>query len=610
MHIWRFITAAVLAAAMLGWWRWGMSVDVAMDLQLRFAYASVLLVFAWWACCLIKALSGRWMDLVLWIGRHKAGMLVAVVCSSWLHVHEPHQLRVFYDEPSHLATALYMHKYHQAATAGSAHQVDGEMYHLNHVPIVRLYAFPTLLSLVHNLAGYRVENVFWLNGLLGLILLILMYRHGQLLGGASGGLLAVLLLTGLPLLAQVVTSGGYDVLNMVLIAAFMLTVRHYLSSPGTQGLDLMLATGVMLALCRYESVLYLLVAVVAAAWKWRRERQVTLTWAAMLSPLAIWPCLTANTVMFGFEAFLSPDLRPEGGGYFGLRYWPSNVSQAIFYLFDFNYDSTNSVLLSVLGGVGLLVALITWLGRRKRRESVSITDTVFVVFALYGSGIYLFVLTQFWSTPTQSSATRFILPPSMMMALAAVVLVREVTPSKVIPKWMPAVAAAFALLVGGTMSAKATQTQRMEMPQVYGWFLDRARENPKAKVLYVSDSSAFMTSHGYASIPKSVLNAHLMKAEQCLEAGIYDEILILEISARDSGIGDFVVPSKHALGSEVHYEVVASAEALHYRRARLLRLIPRPRVEEDPVNGVDRPAIRTHFESDQDRILYRLGLLP
>src|SRR5690606_10626692 len=193
-----------------------------------------------------------------------------------------------------------------------------------------------------------------------------------------------------------------------------------LSRPGGQGLNLMLSTGVVLALCRYESILYLLVAVSAAVWKWRREEGVTLTWAAVFSPLAIWPCLTANRIMFGFEQFLLPDLRPDGGGFFGLHYWPNNAAQAVYYLFDFDLNSTNSVALSALGVLGLLVAPVALVGRLRRREPVTTTDAVFVVGSLFCTGIYLFVLTNFWGMPTQSAATRFILPLSMMMALAAV----------------------------------------------------------------------------------------------------------------------------------------------------------------------------------------------
>lgn len=609
MHIWRLILAIGLAAGLLIWRAWGLAVDTATDLQMRFAYASVLLVLVWWGWCLWRAGRGNWRGMIAWGRHHKSGMVVVVLCAAWLHVHEPHRLRVYHDEPTHLASALYMHRYHEAATAGSAHLVGVEMYHLNTVPMVRMFMFPALLSLVHNLVGYRVENVFWLNGFLGLALLALIYRHGQLLGGVCGGLLAVFLLTGLPLLAQGVTSGGYDVFNLVMIAAFMLAVRHYLSQPGDQGLDLMLSTGVVLALCRYESILYLIVAVFAAGWKWRREGVVTLTWAAALSPLAIWPSLTANRIMFGYEQFLLPDLRPEGGGYFGLEYWPNNAASAVFYLFDFDLNSTNSVMLSVLGVLGLLVATIALFGRYHRRERISTTDGVFVGVGLFCTAIYLFVLTHFWSMPTQSAATRFILPAYMVMALASVVLFRELLSRKIVQFWVVVLAASFMFLVSGSMSARATQTKRMATPTLYEWLLEQARERSGQRVLYVADSGLFLIAHDYPSIPTPVLNAHLARAEQCIEAGIYDEVLIMQIGIRSLDDGKVVLQKSSELNPEARFEVVDQMEYDRYQ-ARLVRLIPRPRIEDDPVNGVARPEIRTRFESAEDLARYRFSLLP
>lgn len=58
------------------------------------------------------------------------------------------------------------------------------------------------MSVLHDLTGYRPENVFALNTVLTFGLLGLAYLTGRNIGGRGAGAVAVLLLTSLPLLAQ------------------------------------------------------------------------------------------------------------------------------------------------------------------------------------------------------------------------------------------------------------------------------------------------------------------------------------------------------------------------------------------------------------------------
>src|ERR1019366_5861835 len=121
------------------------------------------------------------------------------------------------------------------------------------------YLFPLLVSVLHDVTGYRVANVFELNFLLTPFVLLGGYLLAHKLGGRLAGYVAAGLLATFPLLAQNATSGGYDVLNMALGSALMLvTLAYFQSMERSRGplMNLSLALALLLAATRAESVLY------------------------------------------------------------------------------------------------------------------------------------------------------------------------------------------------------------------------------------------------------------------------------------------------------------------------------------------------------------------
>ena len=75
--------------------------------------------------------------------------------------------------------------------------------------------FPFLVSILHDLIGYRPSNAFVLNGILVFVFLPLVNAAGRRLAGRMAGWLGVVLFAGLPLLAQNATGGGFELLNIL-----------------------------------------------------------------------------------------------------------------------------------------------------------------------------------------------------------------------------------------------------------------------------------------------------------------------------------------------------------------------------------------------------------
>lgn len=92
------------------------------------------------------------------------GLVIAALGTAVIESHEPRELKVLYDEFVLSGTAMGMHYLREAV-----HPI--RMHNISDVPEVlevgvdkRPLLFPFAISCLHDLTGYRVENVFILNG--------------------------------------------------------------------------------------------------------------------------------------------------------------------------------------------------------------------------------------------------------------------------------------------------------------------------------------------------------------------------------------------------------------------------------------------------------------
>src|SRR5437899_6364300 len=94
---------------------------------------------------------------------------------------------------------------------------------------------------------------------MAVILLSFIYAIGVRFGGIRLGCFGVLLIAGLPLLAQNATGGGSDLINIVMIYLLYFSGSYYYRSQETKGLNSFILVAALLAQVRYESILYVLI---------------------------------------------------------------------------------------------------------------------------------------------------------------------------------------------------------------------------------------------------------------------------------------------------------------------------------------------------------------
>ena len=235
--------------------------------------------------------------------QHLPGLLSVLVCGGLLQANEPHRFRVMFDEYAMLSTSMNMHLTRHASVTSTGQNASGQMQYTGDYVDKRPLGYPLLVSLVHDVIGYRPMNAFIVNATVGFAFLGTVYIIGVLLGGTGLGLLGVLLATGLPLVAQTATGGGLDLLSAAMVLAVLAQIIRHLRAPTLENSELLVAAYVFAAQVSYESLTLGFLVGAAVALGWWRSRRIEMSWSLTLSPLLLLTPVLINFVYVGNPGF-------------------------------------------------------------------------------------------------------------------------------------------------------------------------------------------------------------------------------------------------------------------------------------------------------------------
>jgi hypothetical protein len=530
---------------------------------------------------------------------HRIGLASIGVCALFLQVHEQRGYKVLFDEFAIEGVARNMHFDHEASYSTSAHYFNGHLFMFDSSVDKRPFFFAFLLSLVHDLTGYREANAFYLNAALATILLALIYLLGFRLGGVRAGCLGVFLFTGLPLLAQNATGGGFELLNLVMICALLLTAADYLKSPETEGLDLLVLTAVLLSQARYESILYTLVVPAVMLCKWLRTRHAGLTWFSAVSPSLMFPPLLVNKVFLDQPAFFQTK---PGGDAFSLVNLPDNLAHAVYYLFDPNLNSTNSLLLSSAGIIALVFLIVLLVRNFARGSNLRTNDVVLALVLLIVLANTALTQCYFWGYWDDPMVSRFSLPFQLMMALAILRVLQEFWIRRPIPRQVLFVAGAWIVFMAAPSAARRYSSDSNVTCREYAWFHDYLATKSPTETLSVAASSLGPLLQNYPAIPFIRAQIYKWQLKACLEGQFYREILVLQRFKIDEKTGKLVETGSSHLGDGFVLQTLAET---HFRPnvvSRISRLIdvkgdlkPPPHFDEEKFPFADDDALVEHL---------------
>jgi hypothetical protein len=525
-------------------------------------------LFGFYAIRVARPRQAVWSD---WLRRPGWPALAIAGATAFALWSDPFQHKVLFDEYVLQATAFHMHVTKEIGTVIRAYDFNGTWLPIDTFLDKRPYFFTFVLSLVHDLAGYRIANVFFLNAALTAAFLSLAYWFGRELTDRAGGLLVVVLLVTMPLFGQNATGAGMDMHNLTMLILVMCLALLYLRAPDGDRLALLCLATVLLAQSRYESVIFVVPVAVVVLAGWGRARRVLLPWAAVATPLLLIPYAWHQRYVSA-----APLLWQLGEGQktrFGSGYLAENLRNAVEFLFSFRNVYANSWYLSVLGCAGLVYFLVGATRWVRRRPALPPEQVVAVLFGTAIAGNFVMLMFYYWSRLTDSIAARFALPACLLFALAAAVLARRLDgrwPATRVAFWG---AGAFLLVSALPAMAHRLYTSQNLVMQEVDWEHDFVMPRGPGTRLFISNKSSIPWM--LWQIPSLVIGVARQRGDQLryhMAQGTFREILVAQALRPTTPDGRFGVDPDDLLPENFQLETLAE-KRFGGRMARLSRLV-------------------------------------
>lgn len=524
-------------------------------------YFYILAVFVLWLYYAGRVLATRRDVWTAWLRRPGLAGLTLLAASGFALWSDAFAHKVLFDEYVLQGTAWHMHLTKEVGTPLRAYDFAGTWLVIDTFLDKRPYFFTFLVSFLHDLTGYRLENVFVLNGAMTLATLAAIFWLMRTLTGRAGpALLSVALLASLPLFGQNATGASMELLNVAMIVGVMVAATLYLRLPGPDRLSCLVLGTILLAQTRYESVLFVVPAAAVIALGWWRAGRLILPWPAVIAPLLLMPYAWHDRFV-GSKPILW-QLREGETARFAWHYVSGNLAGAWNFFTSTAPSQPNSLWLALLGAAGLAWALVR-LVRRWRMASVeqpvlSAAIPVIAFFALTIAANLGLLMFYYWSRLDEPIATRFALPFCLVLALTAGWLVHSIDRSGLPATRIAALGLAgwLAVFAAPAYANRLYTTQNMVMHEI-NWELEQARAHKRPILWITAKATMPFLLERIPAVNTTMVSGRAPQLAWHLREGTFHDVYVAQVLRPSSAQGDAFVEPDEVLPPAFQLETVA-----------------------------------------------------
>jgi hypothetical protein len=218
-------------------------------------YYFIFFSFFLWLAYLVKL---NFANLKFILLKHYDGLLLSTVLVVLIFCIAPPKFKILNDETNLVGVSMSMYQSKKASLPVQGFNLDYRRPEYQTTIGKRPLLYPLLVSFVHSLRGYSAYNGFVANFILGILTLFVIFLFIGDYFPRIYALLAILILASLPNFVMWITSSGFETLNLFFIVVTLFLFKKVLSSRNIQQTELLFLTLVLLAQCRYESIIFTL----------------------------------------------------------------------------------------------------------------------------------------------------------------------------------------------------------------------------------------------------------------------------------------------------------------------------------------------------------------
>lgn len=516
-----------------------------------------------------------------WLRRPGRTGLCLIAASLFVLWSDGYKHKILFDEYVLQGTAFQLHAMKEYGAMFRAYEIAGSWVPIDSFMDKRPYFFAFLVSLLHDLAGYRLANIFIVNSALAVAFLPLVYWLSRTVVARGPALLAVGLMASLPLLGQNATGAGMELHNLVMIALTAALGVLYLRAPDNDRAAALVLAAVLLAQSRYESVIYVLPAALVLVLGWFRAGRLVLPWPAIIAPLLLVPYAWHNRVLSA-----TPQLWQLQEGQtrrFSFEYLPGNLTGAWNFFFDVSGNLANSWYLSAFGLVGIFWAVYAgwrW-ARAHPRAELGSAPVVLLAFGAGAAGNLGVLMFYYWSRLDDVIASRFALPSCLLLAIVAAVFADRAGGRRQ-PALRWAAAGLVVWLLVGALPAMSRRlyTEKNVLMQEITWEHSVLESRPGPLLFLTNKSTIPFVLWRIPSLINSVGRQRGPQISYHLGQGTFREVIIAQGLRPTTEQGDMGIDPLDFMPPEFELETIGERR-FGNRWARLSRLV---RIKAPPVS--------------------------
>lgn len=412
----------------------------------------------------------------------------------------PCQLRVLADEANLMSVSQSMVLDRRCDQVSMAYRYLESFHPLDRELPTRPLLFPFLIHLAHLILGIEVSNVFVVNFILLVVFLSLVYHLLSPRWGVAAGLAAILFTASQPLLSLIATSGGYDLLYVLLMFVGFVALREYLQREDRPSFHFLWMTLLLLANTRHESFVYVGLAMgfLFVFGRLKIADMARSPWV-MATPLFLLPFVWQKILVFSkLTGYV-----PAGTAAFSFDHFLRQNQEFLGIISSLNgtFPYANSV-----WWLGALTVCAATVLLARGRLSLNRPQSQLCLIAVVNSVVSWLIMTSyFWGEASNPASCRFYLLPgailSVLGALGAATLLRRR------PSGLVAVGLILWMSHHG-IAVKDEWFMRISEWREYRFVTDYFSKQPDRNFLVVVDVPRKYTIYGYGAISHDYARAH------------------------------------------------------------------------------------------------------
>jgi hypothetical protein len=522
-----------------------------------------------WLLCEFRAAEPARTPAIAWL----SAAALAVLTVLWLRSLLPVQPRIELDETQLLGVSWSLWLDHTPVVISSGYiDAHGGIAPLTVAADKRGLLFPVLIWCLHLLRGYGAGNPLSLNVACSAVALIGSFALARQLGlSIVAAISGMLLLAASPLLASTAASGGFEPLNLALLALGSALALYAARTRSRAAVTMLLLLAPLLAQCRYEAVVVSGTLFAIACWLSRSLSAPAPRIAAVIAPFLYLP------LAWHYGITIDHDLQQIGASSaFSLTALAGNLWHLLQAL---GIVALNPLHLAL--PAASLLLLLPAAGAKAPAVPAAVPRLVLLSWALM-MGV---ILSYAWGDLRRSETARLALPLTLLLCIGASAglgrVARRLLPGR--GDWLASLAPASALMAAAHFVPGDVIGQRQILAPGLNatarWLATRA---PACRPLLITPYSAYFLARGYSGLTQQQLAAQSAAVESRLASSDLDLLIAPVITNRISGTtlsgqqlpGDRlarIIHSEHAgPASELDIAALASGREPPERCAGLL----------------------------------------